>query len=310
MHWVALDFFAQALSGDSAAQHVGARGSAREQSVDADEMKKRCADDDVAAAVVSGLALPPHYPAVSLATKLVSGACREELEPVVASRLKGAGNAFRSNACPLVAQKVSKARCAPVAEAPVPGPAPEPTAADQLAAAPRLRQAPPARNEAPSTPPAQRLEAVFPAIPAGQPVAAPADAIGELKGLDWKLLNLDPESAELLRGPNGEELMMARTKPGGQEFVLLKFKGIRSPWNERVVVVVERSRAAGKDYVTVLGNREAIVMIERQRQYQAFPKGVTGGLWFNPVRPSDQALKLPLRREIESEFATAAGVGD
>jgi hypothetical protein len=292
MHWVALDFFVQAFS--------------------AKPSKKQCADEDVSAAVLSGLALPPHYPAVALAKKVVSEFCRRELESVVAAKLKGAGSAFHGNACPLVSPKLSGTECNPVAAAPEIAAKPvPPTPEEHLAAAvPRVREAPPKRNDAPQTPPVHRLDQVFPTIPEGQPINAPTNAVAELKGLDWRLLSLDPESAEVLRGTHGEELMMARTKPGAQEYVLLKFKGVRSPWNERVLVAIERSSARGKDYVIALDDREAVVMIERQRQYQAFPKGVTGGLWLNPVRPSEQtAVKLPARREIESEFATAATAG-
>jgi hypothetical protein len=234
----------------------------------------------------------------------------------VSAHLKGAGGTFRSNACPLLANadagSSTRLACSQPAEpaetTAQAAPPPERSAADQLAAAPGLRQAPPVRHEPPLTPPVHRLEQVFPAVPSGQLADPPANAVAELKGLDWKLLNLDSESAELLRGAHGEELMIAHTKPGGQEFTLLKFKGVRSPWNGRVLVAVARKHGAGTDYVAVVDDREAVVMIERQRQYQAFPRGVLGGVWLNPMRPGEQAFKLPARRDIASEFATAEPV--
>jgi hypothetical protein len=294
MHWLALDFFVQALADEPT--------------------HKRCANEDVGAAVLSGLALPSRYPAVALATNLVSGPCRRELEPFVTARLKGAGETFRGNVCPLLADKGRDCdpRQAESGATAQPAHPPEPSAAATLAAVPRVRQAPPSRDERPELPPVQRLEEVFPSVPAGQPLGTPpaaAATVADLKGVDWKLLNLDSESAEVLRGTHGEELMLARTKPGGVPYVLLKFKNVGGPWNERVLVAVERSSARGSDYVIAADDREAVVMIERQQQYQAFPKGVMGGIWLNRTRPGEQALKLPTRREIESEFATASAPG-
>jgi hypothetical protein len=309
MHWVALDFFAPALAEK--------------------RPKARCADEDLAAAVVSALSLPPHYPAVAQAKEVVTGSCRSELDGLLISKLTSAGSAFRANACPLLApadgageaERKGDARgaarmrallqkeCAPRSEA---KPTAQPTqpqelsGAAQQAAVPHARREPPARRETPQSSAVQRLEPAFRPVPIGERVSAPADATAELKTLDWRLLNLDHESAELLRGTHGEEVMMARTKPGGQEYVLLKWKGVRSPWNERVLVAVERKREQGKDYLALVDGRETVVMIERQRQYQAFPKGVLGGVWLNPVRPGgEQTVKLPAR-DVASEFASAA----
>jgi len=236
MHWVALDFFAQALSKKPSS-------------------KARCEDPDVSAAVVSGLALPPHYPAVELARKIVSEACWGQLEPVVVADLEGAGANFRGNTCTLLADKnVSNPQC---------------KASD-------IRPKPPAPN-----------------------------AVAELKGVDWKKLDIDPESPEALSGTNGEELMVARTKPGAQEYVLLKFKSVRSPWNEQVLVAIERNAGFGKDYVVLAEGKEWVAMTERQGHYQGFPKGMPDGIWLYSTRPSKEALKLPTRRAIASEFATA-----
>jgi hypothetical protein len=309
MHWVALDFFVPALTDKRA--------------------KARCGDEDVAAAVVSALSLPPHYPAVAQAKEVVTGSCRSQLDGLLIGRLTGAGGAFRANACPLLAagqgteeaERKGDARgaarmrallereCAPRAEA---KPSAQPTqpqdlsGAAQQAAVLHARRAPPPRSETPQSSSVQRLEPAFRPVPVGERLAALPDATAELKTLDWRLLNLDNESAELLRGSHGEEVTMARTKPGGQEYVLLKWKGVRGPWNERVLVAVERRREQGKDYLALVDGRETVVMIERQRQYQAFPKGVLGGVWLNPVRPAGgQAVKLPAR-DLASEFASAA----
>jgi hypothetical protein len=295
MHWVALDFFAPAL---------------REKA-----SKARCTDEDVTAAVVSALSLPPHFPAVAQAKQLVSESCRGELDVALTDKLRSAGSTFRSNTCPLLisARAQQAGDCAPLVEAPAPLSQPTPhvelSGEAQRAAVPRVREAPPKREETAQSPSVRRLARVFPAVPAGEPLSAPPDAIAELRGLDWKLLNLDAQSAEVLRGTHGEELVLARTKPGGQKYVLIKFNGVRGPWNARVLVAVERSRDHGKDYVTLLDGRENVVLIERQRQYQAFPKGVTGGVWLNPTRPGDPEQALPVHKDIDGEFAAAAAVG-
>lgn len=295
MHWVALDFFVPALSEKPS--------------------KARCADDDVKAALISALALPPHYPAVAQAKRLIGESCHGELDAFLTDKLQGAGSAFRSNTCPLLvsASAQQAAHCAPVDNEPAPLARPTPhvdlSGDAQRAAVPRVRQAPPARAEKTQSPSVQQLGRVFPSVPAGEPLSAPPDAIAELRGLDWKLLNLDTQRAEVLRGTHGEELVLARTKPGGQQYVLIKFNGVRGPWNARVLVAVERSRDHGKDYVTMLDGRESVVLIERQHQYQAFPKGVTGGVWLNATRPSEQEATLPARKDLDSEFAAAAAAG-
>lgn len=233
MHWVALDFFAPAL---------GKKPS-----------KQRCQDPDVTSAVISGLALPPHYPAVALAKKLTE-ACWDQLQPDVVADLESSIGYFRTNACPILAGK-------------------------NLNPVPCL------------------------ALEQQKPEAKPANLVAELKAVDWKKLNVDPESGVALRGPNGEELMLARTKDEGPGYVLLKFKSVRSPMNQQVLVALERRAGLGKDYVIVADNAEWVVLSERQGQYQAFPKGMPDGVWLYPLRPMHEAFKLPTRREIASEFA-------
>lgn len=85
MHWVALDFFALAL--------------------DKRANKERCADPDLSAAVISGLSLPPHYPAVAVAQNILREKCWAELQPAVSEELYGALSYFRNNTCPELSAK-------------------------------------------------------------------------------------------------------------------------------------------------------------------------------------------------------------
>lgn len=287
MHWQALDFFALAIH-----EKAG---------------KQQCADADLRAAVVSGLALPTHYPAVALAQNLLQGPCRKQLEPEVIAQLQRANPSFRANACALVPEQVRATRCQakPEDSEPEASLPHEPDKAEMVAAAPALREAPPQRRETTARPAVHRLEDTFPSVP-GQASKVSPPAVAALRTLDWRLLDVDADSAELLRGLHGEELLLVRTKSERAAYVLLKFKGVQGPWNGRVLVALERKSAAGKDYVVLQEDQPVIVMTERQRQFQAFPKGSIGGVWLSPLQPGDQAVRLPSRQEIASEIAAAS----
>ncbi|HEX6242285.1 MAG TPA: hypothetical protein VFZ61_15345 [Polyangiales bacterium] len=289
MHWVALDFFVQALE----------RGA---------PSPKQCRDRDVRSAVLAGLALPPHYPAVAQAQALLRGACSKQLSSAVSSQLRRDNGHLRGNACPLLTDKQSAARCRAAERSPsddAAKPAELTTKAELLAKAPGLRETPPRRQEPPPSVASQRLTDVFPSVP-GEPASASRAGLAELRMLDWRLLDVDAESAELLRGEHGEELLMARTSAKAHDYVLLKFKHIAGPWNERVLLALETRGSAGRDYALVQDGEELVVLRERQHQYQAFPQGLPGGLRLSLVRPNaQQALALPTRREIANEFAAA-----
>ncbi len=236
MHWVALDFFAQALTTKPS--------------------KRQCADADLKAAVASGLSLPAHYPAVEQAKALAQGRCWKALKPALLSDLRGPHGAYRDNVCPLLADKrVSSRHCQRLSE---------------------LR-----KHEA-----ERSLEV--------------------LSALDASALPLDPESADALRSARGEELLMARTKVGRVEYVLLKFKAVPGPWNERVLVALEQKRAGGKDYVIAEQGSARVVLSERYGHYEAYPEGVSGGLWLTPWRATTEPVHLPTRSQIASEFAAVA----
>jgi len=290
MHWVALEYFEQGLR---------RRASAAQ-----------CKDADVHAAVISGLALPSHYPAVAQAQALVRGHCNPQLTAVVAEELKDETGHVFANACPLLTDSESQSRCRAHAEAlahvqPAAPPPEQPTKEEMMGRAPALRESPPRRQEPAPSVNAQHLGAVFPSVP-GSPSVASRSGVAELRLLDWRLLDVDDDSGELLRGTHGEELLMAHTTTKANDYVLLKFRGVTGPWNERVLLALETRGPEGTEYVVVQDGLESVVMIERQGQFQAFPRGVRGGVRMNMVRANaQQALKLPSRREIAGEFAAA-----
>lgn len=250
MHWVALDFFSIAFSPPPHRERSPAEKKA---------LRARCADPDVSEAIISGLSLPPHYPAVAQAQKLVRESCWNEVEPALLEELSGAVSYFHNNTCPQLTEK----------------------------------------------------NVTTPQCQSGQkPKAGMTNTVAQLTGVDAKKLSIDPDSATALRGSKGEEILLARTKPGPTAYVLVKFKGVRGPFNEQVLVAVERRGALGKDYVIALDGSEWTVLSERAGQYQAFPKDMPEGFWAYAQRPSnEETLKLPSRSEIAREFAAASDPG-
>jgi hypothetical protein len=138
-----------------------------------------------------------------------------------------------------------------------------------------------------------------------KPKAAAPNALGQLKGVDWKKLSLAEESSMALRSGTGEELMFVRVKPGPHPYVLLKFKNVRGASNGQVLLAIERNGGIGKDYVIAADGQEWVALTERGGQYQAFPKGVADGIWMSPVTPNKDSAKPPTRQEIANEFAAA-----
>ena len=86
-HWVALQFFEPALS----------------KSPSADQ----CADDDLALAVVSGLASPAGDAQQATAVNIFGGACHTALRPAIEKEIVGSngGGYVSKHACPILASK-------------------------------------------------------------------------------------------------------------------------------------------------------------------------------------------------------------
>jgi hypothetical protein len=67
---------------------------------------RKCADEDVVLAVVSGLALPTDYPFFKDATAIVNGACFNDLKaPLLTELKKNEGGYFKDNACAIFQAK-------------------------------------------------------------------------------------------------------------------------------------------------------------------------------------------------------------
>jgi hypothetical protein len=127
-------------------------------------------------------------------------------------------------------------------------------------------------------------------------------AVAALQGLDWKKLAIEPSSARALRGQNGEEVLLVRTKPSPRELVLLKFKGISGPWNQQVLVAVPRPGGRGTDYVAWVDQSEWVAVTERDGQYEAYPKGQRDGIALYSVTLNRGTKKDPTPADIAAEL--------
>ena len=83
-HWVALRFFEKGVEKYTPAQ---------------------CADEDVALAVVSGLALPDDYPAYKSALKVAGGRCWSALNPQLVKQIADSNSYYRDHTCALFKSK-------------------------------------------------------------------------------------------------------------------------------------------------------------------------------------------------------------
>jgi hypothetical protein len=102
-HWAALRFFDPAL---------GSKPTAAQ-----------CADEDLALAVISGLALPPDRKDKAVADRIFGGACFGSLSPAVEKEVNrsSGGGYLERHACPIFAtKKVTVTGCQPKAAEPAP----------------------------------------------------------------------------------------------------------------------------------------------------------------------------------------------
>jgi hypothetical protein len=141
-----------------------------------------------------------------------------------------------------------------------------------------------------------------------KPVAKPSGPTiaDQLKGIDWKQLATDPNSARVYRSRRGEEVSLIRTKPGAREYVLLKFKNVSGPWNGQVIVAVERPGGIGKDLVTVAEQREWTAITEREGYFEAYPKGVKDPISLYEVALDRGLKERPTPSDVSNDFKPAA----
>ncbi|HKP55153.1 MAG TPA: hypothetical protein VJV78_00455 [Polyangiales bacterium] len=140
-----------------------------------------------------------------------------------------------------------------------------------------------------------------------EPAKPTAPTVADLlKGVDWKQLATDPNSARVYRSRHGEEVSMIRTKPGAREYVLLKFKNVSGPWNGQVIVTVEQPGGIGKNYVTIADQREWVAVTERQGYYEAYPKGVKETIALYEVALDRGLKERPTTADVSGDFKPAA----
>lgn len=138
------------------------------------------------------------------------------------------------------------------------------------------------------------------------PPAAPAPPrSAPLAGVNPRTLSVDAATAMLFRGPETEEIMLARAKANRDDVVMLKLKNVRGPWNNQIFATIEAPASLGKDYVAHIDGADWVIMTLRDGDYEIYPKGYKEGVHVHRTALADQA-KPASRDDVAKEFGGAA----
>jgi hypothetical protein len=133
--------------------------------------------------------------------------------------------------------------------------------------------------------------------------SAPSPVLTRPRGFDWRKLTLDQGSAQRLLGPENEEVLVIRPKPPApQDLVLIKFKGIRGPWNEQVIVTLESPAGLGTNFITLSDDSEYVAITVREDFWEAYPKGQRDPLRLHRTQLTDRKLEAS-SADVRNEFA-------
>jgi len=138
--------------------------------------------------------------------------------------------------------------------------------------------------------------------------AAVAPASARLIGLRIESLATDVASARSFRGIDNEQVLWIRAKAPHADVVLLKFKGIRGPWNNAVVPCIERPETGATTCLARVDGAERTVLITEDGSYQAWPQGYPDGLRVFRERLSDHP-KAASSADVVKEFSFAPSGG-
>ena len=140
-----------------------------------------------------------------------------------------------------------------------------------------------------------------PAAPAKPAAPAPARS-AKLGGLNPRSLPTDPSSAVAFRGEENEQVLLVRAKAPHDDVVLLKFRGVRGPWNNQILAAVEAVNGRDKEYVASVDGKDYVVMTLDSGSYEAYPKGYRDSLRLSRERLADQHKAID-SGEVLKEFA-------
>lgn len=134
-----------------------------------------------------------------------------------------------------------------------------------------------------------------------KPAAPPPPRAAKLGTLNPRSLPTDPSSALAFRGQENEQVLLLRAKAPHDDVVLLKFKGVRGPWNNQVVAAVEAIKGRDKDYVASVDGKDYVIMTLDDGSYEAYPKGYRESLRLYRERLADE--KAVGSGDVVKEFA-------
>lgn len=123
----------------------------------------------------------------------------------------------------------------------------------------------------------ERTEVPSACWPEGQLATARAGAPA-WEPLDPRKIQLEG-AASVYGGADGRRITLAKVK--GKPYYLVKFQGIRGPWNDKVVLHRQDAAGSGHDFWTAVGGRRHVSLVVRKPRgpaelWEVHPFGVKG----------------------------------
>lgn len=133
---------------------------------------------------------------------------------------------------------------------------------------------------------------------ADKPAPPSAAVSARVANIDPHRVRLDADSIMQFHGPETEEVLFAYGSGDDEHLALIKLKGIRGPWKNRVVVAVEDPQSDGdKNFVANVDGHDWIVLATDYGDWKVYPKGYENGIHL--VRDRETRKSSPeLLREI------------
>ncbi|MDB4985194.1 MAG: hypothetical protein JWN04_372 [Myxococcaceae bacterium] len=142
-------------------------------------------------------------------------------------------------------------------------------------------------------------------VVAAKPVAPAPPSTLKLASLDPRSLALDASSAMSFRGQEREQVLLLNAKSKQGDVVLVKLKGLRGPWNNQVLLTLEKPQSRGKDYVANVDGKDWIILSLRDGSYELYPKGYPDAVHIYREQLADEGKPMA-SSDVLKEFAPKA----
>ena len=142
------------------------------------------------------------------------------------------------------------------------------------------------------------------------PACLPKPSVAAAKAVDPGWEALDPKKIQVegavvvFKGDAGRRISLAKVK--GKPYYLVKFEGIRGPWNGKVVLHREEAASSGLDYWTLLNGRRYVSVVARRPSgsdaysWEVYPSRGEGPF---SLRLDPEASKSETAETLRAEFA-------